>query len=91
MTFANQTAYAVMKGNPKILDSGISLTHLVVPEDVSRVESAIAEVASGGRIQGQQFSIRCMDGTTFPALVYSSPISREGGEFLGTWRSDRYQ
>ncbi|KAF1076425.1 PAS domain S-box protein [Methanogenium sp. MK-MG] len=83
VTFANQTSYSAMKADPRLLlGPDISLVNLVVPEDVNRVESAITEVASGGRIQGMQFSIRRMDGTTFPALVYSSPIVREG-KFFG--------
>ncbi len=82
VTFANQTSYSAMKAGSVLLGPDISLINLVVPEDVSRVESAIVEVASGGRIQGMQFSVRRLDGTTFPALVYSSPIVREG-KFFG--------
>ena len=78
VTFANQTAYSALKLVPDILDSGLLLRDCVVHEDVSRVESAIAEIASGGRIRSMQFTIRRMDGSTFPALVYSSPIIRDG-------------
>lgn len=78
VTFANQTAYSALKLNPGMLDEGLNLRDCIVPEDISRGESCIAEVALGGRIQGMQFTIRRMDGTTFPALSYKSPILRDG-------------
>ncbi|WFN34640.1 PAS domain-containing sensor histidine kinase [Methanogenium sp. S4BF] len=82
VTFANQTAFSSMKFGPELPESGLLLRDCVIPEDVTRAEKKIADIASGDRIQAMQFTIRRMDGTTFPALVYSSPIIRDG-EFGG--------
>lgn len=77
-TFANRTAFSSMKMTPEMLDSGIHFSNCVIPEEVSRANYSPAEIESNCRKQGMQFTIKRTDGTTFPALIYSSTIMRDG-------------
>lgn len=78
VTFANRTAFSALGFGPEVIDTGIHLKDCVVPEELSLAEEQIADVAGGGKVRAMQFHVRRSDGTAFPALVFCSPIEKEG-------------
>ena len=55
-------------------DKGWSILKMFVPDDRNRVGVDIQRVLSGGKLDGIQYTAQRKDGSTFPVLLYASPI-----------------
>ncbi|MEW6348593.1 MAG: sigma 54-interacting transcriptional regulator [Thermodesulfobacteriota bacterium] len=60
----------------------LSIGDVVVPTDRKRLERNISRVLKGNKLVGAEYTFRRQDDTTFPVLLYASPISRDQ-EILG--------
>jgi PAS domain S-box-containing protein len=78
VTFANQQA-VIMLGYEKADVNDISLYTLdaCVPEDRERMEKNIERIMNGEELGGNEYTLRQVNGTTFPAVVHSRPIIRD--------------
>ena len=55
-------------------DKGWNILKMFVPDDRNRVGVDIQRVLSGGKLDGIQYTAQRKDGSTFPVLLYASPI-----------------
>ncbi|NIO07226.1 MAG: response regulator, partial [Deltaproteobacteria bacterium] len=51
---------------------------MIVPEDRDRAKENIRRILSGEKLGGNEYQALRKDGSTFPVIIYSSPIIREG-------------
>ncbi len=57
---------------------GLNAFHFIVPAEHERATRGIKRVIAGEMIGEREYTILRKDGTSFPALVYTAPITREG-------------
>jgi PAS domain S-box-containing protein len=76
-TFANRYGFESSGYSQEDIDNGLNALELFIPEDRERVAQNIRKILSGEKSQGHEYTALRKDGTTFPVLVYSSPIIRD--------------
>jgi len=72
--FTNRVGFETFGYNQDDIDSGINFKQLFIPEDRERLEHNILKIYNGSEIEGHEYTALRKDGTTFQALIYSSPI-----------------
>ncbi|MBI2909923.1 MAG: GAF domain-containing protein [Chloroflexi bacterium] len=78
LTFVNQAAFRATGYTPDDLAEGLKARQMVVPQDRARVQENIRRVLRGERSPGHEYTARRKDGSTFPILIYSAPLMKEG-------------
>ena len=80
-TFVNRVAFAIT-GYPEEeeekLREGLNALQMFAPGDRSRVMENMSRVLGGEALPAGEYVILRKDGSTFPALVHSSPIIQSG-------------
>jgi PAS domain S-box-containing protein len=76
-TFANRYGFESSGYTQEDLDKGLNALQLFIPEDRERVAQNIRKILAGERSQGYEYTALRKDGSTFPVLIYSSPIIRD--------------
>ncbi len=72
--FTNHHGFESFGYNQADIEKGINFTQLFVPEDRERVEHNIKKILEGTEVEGHEYTALRKDGSTFQALIYSSPI-----------------
>lgn len=72
--FANRRGFEMFGYTPEELEKGLSVLQLVVPEDRDKVEQNIQKIINGEKTTNNEYKALRKDGSTFPVVVYSSPI-----------------
>ncbi len=75
--FANRCGFEMFGHSSEDFGRGVYAIDLVVPEDRPRAARILRELTERSTA-GHEYTARRKDGTTFPALIYSTPIVREG-------------
>ncbi|MCG6962060.1 MAG: PAS domain S-box protein [Acidobacteria bacterium] len=75
--FANETAFRMFGFSREEARKGLSLSDVLLPEDRDDARRRMARLAAGERVGIREYSVVRKDGTTFPALIYNSPIVRD--------------
>ncbi len=79
LTYANRFAFQAFGYSEEDLKRGINVLQRLVSEDRARAESAIRAVLTGDPSgSGKEYRALRKDGTSFPAVIYSSAITQEG-------------
>jgi PAS domain S-box-containing protein len=72
--FVNRQGFRISGYAPEDIDKGLNAFQLFIPEEQNRVRENIRKILSGGKMDGQEYMVRRKDGSTFPVIIYSSPI-----------------
>ncbi|WP_449258865.1 PAS domain S-box protein [Chlorobium limicola] len=78
ITFANHTGLQLFGYSKAEIENDFSCLRLFAPEDQERIRTAIASSISNTPIDNHEYTALKKDGSTFPILIYSSPIIRNG-------------
>ncbi len=78
LTFVNRNAFAHFGYTQEDFDRGLSSLQMVVEEDRPRAVENMKRVLSGQRLGINEYTARRKDGSTFPAVIHSSPRYRDG-------------
>ena len=78
VTFANAHGYKSIGHSREDIEKGLKASQLFVPEDRKRVKNNIRRIMSGEAAGGNEYTALRKNGSTFPAVVHSSPIIRNG-------------
>jgi PAS domain S-box-containing protein len=80
LTFANRHALECFGHTDVNVLSGLTVFDFIAPEDHDRARQNVAARLSGAIPHGtnNEYLAMRMDGSTFPAIIYSSPIIQDG-------------
>jgi PAS domain S-box-containing protein len=78
LQFMNRAAFAATGLTEEDLRRGLNAFCMFAQEDHERAMRGIRRTMAGETIGGREFTALRRDGTTFPVLVYTAPIMREG-------------
>ncbi len=77
LTFVNKNAYTVFGYTPDDFNKGLNALQMLIPEDRKRAMENIKKVLRGKkeeRMGVNEYTALRKDGSTFPVIIYSSPI-----------------
>ena len=77
-TFANRYGLESCGYSQKDIDEGLNALQLFIQEELDRVADNIQRIMGGEQFENHEYTILRKDGSTFPALIYSSSIIRDG-------------
>jgi len=78
LVFTNAHGSKAIGYSRKDIEKGLKAFDLFAPEDHNRVKKNIRRIMSGETSGGNEYTVLRKDGSTFPAVAYSSPIIRDG-------------
>ena len=78
LKFLNYQAFQSTGYTPDDFNKGLSAMQLVIPEDRDKVKKNIQLVLSGKKRGGAEYTALRKDGSTFPIIVYTTPVTHEG-------------
>ncbi|NOZ35826.1 MAG: PAS domain S-box protein [Chlorobi bacterium] len=76
LTYVNKRAFEFYRYTQEDFEKGINFEQALIPEEVEEARKNIQKVFTGEEINNFEYTALRKDGTTFPALIYSSPIFR---------------
>jgi PAS domain S-box-containing protein len=82
ITFGNRHGFALFGYSPDDLTKGFNVAQIIAPQDRGRMQAIIHDRMSGIEGKGSECLGLRQDGSSFPALVYASPIERND-EIIG--------
>jgi PAS domain S-box-containing protein len=77
-TYANRAGYENFGYSPKDLEEGVSAADVIATEDRKRIVENFGKTLQGIKFENHEYTCLTKDGRTFPALIYSSPIIKDG-------------
>ena len=77
-TFVNKAGFSTFNYSPEDFENGLVVYDLIVPKDRGRAAANILKVLKGEKVGETEYQVIKKDGTVFPALIFSSPVIREG-------------
>jgi len=77
LTFTNRKGFESYGYTREDFEKGLNALQMFIPEDRDRVRNNIQRILSGEKLVGNEYTARRKDGSTFPVIIYSSPIIRE--------------
>ncbi len=78
LTYSNRKGLTLFGLDENDLENGLNVFDVIVPQDLNVARENFARVLKQEDIGPVEYVVRRKDGTTFPALTYSSAITREG-------------
>ena len=78
LTFVNRNAYNYFGYTTADLKQGLSAFEMLVPADRDRAKQNITRILNGERTGINEYTALRKDGTTFPIMIHSAPIFKEG-------------
>ena len=77
-TYTNRFGFESTGYTQDDIDSGLNALQLFSPGDRERARENIARILSGGELKPHEYTVMRKDGGTFPVLIYTRPIVRNG-------------
>ena len=78
LIFLNPNALQSFGYDQRIFDKALTATDLFVPEDRTRFLANKERTLKGKQAGGNEYTMLRKDGSTFPVVIYSSSMNREG-------------
>ncbi len=78
LIFVNRNAYETFGYTEKVFEEGLNALQMLIPKDRTFAWEKMQKTMSGEKSVGTEYTALRKDGSTFPALIYSSPIISEG-------------
>jgi len=78
LTFVNRSGFDQFGYRPEDLDGGLHALHMIAPDDRERALGVIQQRFRGEQTGANEYRAVRKDGTTFPAIIASSLITRDG-------------
>ncbi len=76
--FTNRAGLEAFGFSEDDLRRGISVFDLLVPEEVPQARRNLAKILNGQDVTPREYLVRRKDGGTFPVVIYSQPLLRDG-------------
>ena len=82
LTYSNRSAILATGYTREDIAGGVHVAQLVAPEQIEKLKKNMALIAQGTRMEPHEYLVIRKDKTSFPVLVYSTPVF-ENGIFCG--------
>jgi len=76
--YANKHAFDAFGYTPEEFERGLNMMQMIVPADIPLARTALSRVLAGETTHGQEYTVQRKDSTTFPVIIYSAPMIRDG-------------
>lgn len=76
--YINRHGFEALGYTQEDFDQGINAAQTVIPEDRERMKENISKLFTGEKISNHEYTALTKEGNTFPCIIYSAPIIREG-------------
>ncbi|MEA1945476.1 MAG: PAS domain S-box protein [Euryarchaeota archaeon] len=77
LTFANRAGFDYFGYTQDDFERDLTALQMMSPEDRDRAEENIGRVMKGEQLGGVEYMVQRKDGSTFPVIIYATPIIRE--------------
>ncbi len=77
LTFSNKQASLVFGYSEDELINNFNVLNNVIPEDRDRAKENMKNIMTGKPVENSEYSLIKKDGSTFPVLIYSSPVIKD--------------
>jgi two-component system NtrC family sensor kinase len=77
-TFANRHGFESTGYTPQDLEEGLNALRLFISKDRGRVKEDMQKTLRGEKVGSREYTALRKDGSTFPVIIYSTPVLREG-------------
>jgi len=78
ITFANRIAFDLFGYTRADFEKGLNALQMLIPEDRERAVANIQKAVKGEKFGGTEYTALTKDSHTYPVMLYSNPIMREG-------------
>jgi PAS domain S-box-containing protein len=78
LTFVNRNAFNYFGYTPQDLKKGLKSFDMIIPKDRERAQDNVALILTGEKSGINEYTALRKDGSTFPVMIHSAPIFREG-------------
>ena len=78
LTFVNRKAFGMFGYTQEDFDKGIKGLNMISPKDQKRAAENIAKIMTGKELGLRNYEAIRKDGSTFPVMIHSVPITHEG-------------
>ena len=78
LTFVNRNAYVLFGYTQKDFKKGVYALQMIVPEERENGSRNMRRVLEGEKTTSEEYTALRQDGTTFPVIVYSDRVVRNG-------------
>jgi len=79
LLFVNRNAFSMFGFSQEDFEKGLNAFQTIVPEDRDRAKENIQTALRGEKVGPSEYTLLRRDGSTFPAVVYSSPVLKGNG------------
>lgn len=77
-TFVNRRTFEMLGYTEDDFKKSPNALQMIIPEDRNRALCKLQAIMSGEKTEGNEYTALRKDGSTFPIIVYSSPIIKKG-------------
>jgi PAS domain S-box-containing protein len=77
-TYSNRAGHENFGYTPKDLEKGVTIADVIATEDRERAVANFRKRLRGTEFENHEYTCLIKDGRKFPALIYSSPIIKDG-------------
>ena len=78
VTFANRFAFESLGYTKEEYNKGINVLQTIIPQDRDRAWNRMNRIIEGEKLVNTEYTALRKDGSTFPVMVYSTPILSNG-------------
>ena len=77
LLLTNRAAFELFGYTQKDFEDGLNVIHMFIQEDRDRVFENTQRILNGENVGGVEYTALKKDGSTFPIIVYASPVTQE--------------
>ncbi len=77
LTFVNQVAFKKFGYSQEDFDKGLNAIKMLIPDDQEKSQQNMKKILNREKIGVSEYTAQRKNGSTFPILIYSSPIMKE--------------
>ncbi|MBU1706976.1 PAS domain S-box protein, partial [bacterium] len=78
LIYANRYAFEIFGYSQDDFDTGLQVLQMIIPEERDRARENTHRIFNGEISRGNEYTALRKYGSTFPIIIYATPISREG-------------
>jgi PAS domain S-box-containing protein len=78
LNFSNRIAFDIFGYTEDDFKKGLNALQMIIPEDRDKAWERIKRIMEGAKLGGAEYTALRKDGTTYPVMIYTTPVMSEG-------------